>query len=150
MLDVNVEVRVQSPLLGQQPFAKVIWNSDDGERKTDELCIAFCARRSLGGVEKRALDADADSFVARPVEQIPLSRDVLLEREAGRKFSYSCLGSAILRQKRIIARVNPGQTARRSGRSFVRRNRNDFSALRAPPDLALCHNPLQTFRLTYM
>lgn len=85
MLDVNVEVRVQAPLLDQQPLTEIIRNGDDGERKTDELGIAFCARRGLGGVEKRALDADADPFVARPVEQIPLSRDVLLKRESGRK-----------------------------------------------------------------
>ena len=84
MLDVNVEVRVQAPLLDQQPLTEIVRYGNDGERKTDELGIAVCARRGLGGVEKRTLDADADPFVARPIEQIPLSRDVLLERESGR------------------------------------------------------------------
>jgi len=84
MLDVNVEVRVQTPLLGQQPLTEIVRNGDDGERKTDELGIAFCARRGLGGVEERALDADADPFVARSIKQIPLPRDALLKRESGR------------------------------------------------------------------
>ena len=87
MLDVNAEVRVQTPLLGQQPLTEVVRNGDDGERKTDELGIAFRPRRGLGSVEKRALDTDANPFVARPIKQIPLSRDVLLKRESGRKTS---------------------------------------------------------------
>ena len=116
MLDVNAEVRVQTPLLGQQPLTEVVRNGDDGERKTDEVGIAFRPRRGLGSVEKRTLDADADPFVAWPVEQFPLPRDVLLEGKAGRKIFFGCLRSTILRQKRIIARVNPGQPAHRSRR----------------------------------
>ena len=84
MLDVNVEIRVQTPLLDQQPLTEIVRNGDDGERKTDELGIAFRARRGLGGVEKRALDTDADPFVARAINQIPLPRDILLKRVAGR------------------------------------------------------------------
>ena len=120
MLDANIEVRVESPLLGQQPLTEVIRNGDDGERKTDELGIAFHPRRGLGSVEKRALDTDADPFVARPIKQIPLPRDVLLEGKAGRKISLSRLRSTILRQKRITARVNPGRPVHRSELAFVR------------------------------
>ena len=103
MLDVNAEVRVQPPLLGQQPLAEVVGNGDDGERKTDDLGIAFRTRRGLGSVEKRALDTDADPFVARPVKQIPLSRDVLLKRESGRKTSRTRHRSTVLRQKWFVA-----------------------------------------------
>ncbi len=148
MLDVNAEVRVQTPLLGQQPLTEVVRNGDDGERKTDELGIAFRPRRGLGSVEKRALDTDADPFVARPIKQVPLSRDVLLKRESGRNTFRTRLRSTTQRRHWIIARADPEKTSRRSRRSFLRRNRNDFSALRAPLDLSSCHNPLHIYCLT--